>query len=297
MKRKAFVIPVFLVATLIAASCNFAGSQGAPRQDDDSDYGVVYDEYEDCTFVSPALVDRSDLVTSSCSGNPAKSFEVPHDNAAVTSQTLFREGYTVSYNKDTRCPNWVAWHLTDARTKGPANRKDYDFHEDGDVSGPRACDDDYYNKGYDRGHMCPAADNKYSELAMEQSFLFTNVCPQNSNLNRGDWNDLEQVCRTWATTYGDLYIVAGPIYTSSKPKTIGKNKVAVPDAFFKVVLRTGNDAAAIGFICRNAKGNNPLSNYVVTVDAVEELTGIDFFPALSDDVEAAVEARANFSQW
>lgn len=212
-------------------------------------------------------------------------------------QILKRTGYVASYNKTTLLPNWVAWHLTAERTEGSAKRSGVDFAEDTEVSEPRATDWDYYNSGYDRGHMCPAADNKWSKKAMEESFLFTNMCPQNGNLNRGDWNEMEMACRKWAKKYGDLYIVCGPILYKGKHKTIGKNKVVVPEAFFKVVLRTGDDPQAIGFIYKNTSGNRPKDSYVNTVDEVERITGIDFFPSLPDDVEKKVEAECDLGLW
>lgn len=212
-------------------------------------------------------------------------------------QILKRTGYVASYNKTTLLPNWVAWHLTAERTEGSAKRSGVDFAEDTEVPEPRATDWDYYNSGYDRGHMCPAADNKWSKKAMEESFLFTNMCPQNGNLNRGDWNEMEMACRKWAKKYGDLYIVCGPILYKGKHKTIGKNKVVVPEAFFKVVLRTGDDPQAIGFIYKNTSGNRPKDSYVNTVDEVERITGIDFFPSLPDNVEKKVEAECDLGLW
>lgn len=212
-------------------------------------------------------------------------------------QILKRTGYVASYNKTTLLPNWVAWHLTAERTEGSAKRSGVDFAEDTEVPEPRATDWDYYNSGYDRGHMCPAADNKWTKKAMEESFLFTNMCPQNGNLNRGDWNEMEMACRKWAKKYGDLYIVCGPILYKGKHKTIGKNKVVVPEAFFKVVLRTGDDPQAIGFIYKNTSGNRPKDSYVNTVDEVERITGIDFFPSLPDDVEKKVEAECDLGLW
>jgi endonuclease G len=212
-------------------------------------------------------------------------------------QILKRTGYVASYNKTTLLPNWVAWHLTAERTEGSAKRSGVDFAEDTEVPEPRATDWDYYNSGYDRGHMCPAADNKWSKKAMEESFLFTNMCPQNGNLNRGDWNEMEMACRKWAKKYGDLYIVCGPILYKGKHKTIGKNMVVVPEAFFKVVLRTGDNPQAIGFIYKNTSGNRPKDSYVNTVDEVERITGIDFFPSLPDDVEKKVEAECDLGLW
>ncbi len=223
--------------------------------------------------------------------------EIPAPITSQPEQILRREGYTVSYNSNTKLPNWVAWHLTAARLKGKANRKDKDFTEDEEVSTPRATDNDYYCSEYDRGHMCPAGDNKWSDVAMTQSFLFTNICPQAPSLNRGDWNEMENQCRTWAKQYGDVYVVCGPILYKGKHKKIGKNKVVVPEAFFKVVLSLKGEPKAIGFIYKNDDGNRPKGDYVNSVDEVERITGYDFFPSLPDDVEKRIEATADASAW
>ena len=225
------------------------------------------------------------------------SFEIPARLSHTPEQILRRAGYTVSYNKSLLVPNWVAWHLTAAHLKGNTKRSESKFHEDEDVPEPRAVDFDYVRSGYDRGHMCPAGDNKWSQQAMDQSFLFTNICPQAPSLNRGDWNEMEQACRKWAKQYGDLYIVCGPIFYKKRPKTIGKNKVAVPDAFFKVVLSMKGEPKAIGFIYKNADGNRPKGDYANSVDEVERITGLDFFPSLPDNVEKKVEAQCRPDDW
>lgn len=226
-----------------------------------------------------------------------ESIELPAQLTSVPEQILVRKGYTVSYNKDRRVPNWVAWHLTAAHLKGTVKRSDASFHEDEEVPMPRAIDSDYVRSGYDRGHMCPAGDNKWSAKAMDESFLFTNVCPQAPQLNRGDWNEMEQACRKWAKENGDIYIACGPIFYKKRAKTIGKNKVAVPDAFFKVVLTMKGNPKAIGFIYKNGDGNRPKGDYANSVDEVERITGIDFFPSLPDKIEKQVEAQCNPDDW
>lgn len=224
-------------------------------------------------------------------------YGLPAPSSNLPEQILRRTGYTVSYNKKTKTPNWVAWHLTAKHLEGTEKRPRKAFHEDEDVVEPRATDWDYYNSGFDRGHMCPAADNKWSKKAMAESFLFTNICPQNHSLNTGDWNEMEGQCRKWAKKYGDIYIVCGPVFYNGRHKTIGKNKVVVPEAFFKVVLCLAGTPKAIGFIYKNASGNRPKSHYVNTVDDVERITGFDFFQALPDDIEKEVEAKADISCW
>ena len=227
----------------------------------------------------------------------ADGLEVPEKLTDRPEQILKRVAYTASYNSDLRIPNWVAWRLTGAHTRGKNKRAGVKFHEDTDVPMPRAVDFDYVRSGYDRGHLCPSADNRWDATAQEQSFLLTNVCPQDHNLNVGDWHELEILCRKWAKTYGSIYIVAGPVLFKGKHKTIGKNKVTVPEAFFKVVLCMEKKPKAIGFIYRNESGNRPKSYYVNTIDDVERITGIDFFPALPDKVENEVEATSSLDDW
>ena len=225
-------------------------------------------------------------------------YEIPAPLKDRPEQILHRKGYTVSYNNATRNPNWVAWHLTKSHTYGSNQRSGEVFTEDVSVSRPRATDADYYNSRYDRGHMCPAGDNKWDKEAMEQSFLFTNVCPQNHGLNKYEWNDLEMLCRDWAREYGAIDIVCGPVYNGSdQQKTIGKNRVWVPDAFFKVVLCRQGKAKAIGFLYRNEGKKQPMADAVCTVDDVERLTGLDFFPELDDATENRIEATATLSDW
>lgn len=230
-------------------------------------------------------------------GEKLSNIEIPAPLAGVSEQVLKRVGYTVSYNASLRVPNWVAWHLTATRIKGNTKRSGSSFHEDTDVPEPRAVNSDYVRSGYDRGHMCPAGDNKWNQQAMDESFLFTNVCPQAPSLNRGDWNEMEQACRKWAVEYGDVYVVCGPIFYRKSNKTIGKNHVAVPDAFFKVVLVMQGQPKAIGFIYKNGDGNRPKGDYANSVDEVERITGIDFFPSLPDDVENKIEAQCQPEEW
>lgn len=225
--------------------------------------------------------------------------EIPAFLTDRPEEVIWHDGYTVSFNRRTKIPNWVAWELTKARTEGTVSRSD-DFQPDPDVKkGSTAEDSDYRGSGYDRGHMCPAADNKYSEQAMTECFYFSNMCPQLHSLNGGDWKELEEKCHKWARKYESIYIVCGPIVYSSYPKTIGQNKITVPDAFYKVIMRQDKDgdAKAIGYVFKHKKQNKPLKEYAVSVDEVEELTGIDFFSKLPDDVEDKMEASFNVYDW
>lgn len=231
--------------------------------------------------------------STSANGNISYSthLEIPVTLEKRDEIILKRIGYTVSYNNTYKNPNWVAWELTREETQGKEDRKDR-FVPDPDLPEPRVEHADYTRSGYDRGHMAPAADMKWSEEAMAQSFYMSNICPQNQKLNRDDWGDLEEACRGWARKYGRVYIVCGPIYDKQNPKRIGKHRVAVPDRFFKVVLiENRKKPMAMGFLFDNAAHHQALEKYMVPVDSVEKTTGLDFFSKLPDSVENRIEAE------
>src|SRR5574344_470415 len=242
-------------------------------------------------------ISEAGIENAASSKSSVSRTEVPAPMKNCSEQILTRRGYTTSYNATNKIPNWVAWHLTASHCSGPYKRSGIKFQEDYDVPEGRADTWDYYNSRYERGHMCPAGDNKWDGQALIESFLFTNICPQQSNLNRGDWGESEKACRKWAKDFGDIYVVCGPILYRQKHKTIGSHKVVVPEAFFKVVLCLNGTPKAIGFIYKNVACNSPLSTYVNSVDQVERITGIDFFPSLPDNIENRVEAHANLSDW
>lgn len=221
---------------------------------------------------------------------------MPASLEGVSEQILHKTSYVVSYNKDTKCPNWVAWQLTAEHTDGPYKRLN-NFHEEEEVSEPKATLQDYRGSGWSRGHMCPAGDNKWSYKAMFDSFSLVNVCPQNSSHNSGLWNSLEMDCRRWSRQYGEIYIVCGPVFLNRKHETIGENDVFVPEAFFKVVLCLKGNPKAFGIITRNTEGNKKRDLYYNSVDQVERITGIDFFPALPDDLENRVESIVDINMW
>lgn len=226
------------------------------------------------------------------------NLEIPVSPKGLSETIKQRTAYTLSYNHEMRNPNWVAWVLTSDHTTGPAKRADYDFEDDDDMPDPVGTKADYYNKGYDRGHMCPAGDCHWSAQAMTDCFLMTNMCPQNNSLNRGVWNTIEQQCRSWAKKYGKVYIVCGPVYLNKEHRKLGKNKVVVPDAFFKVVLCMEGTPKAIGFVCRNqSQKGRKKTDFVNTIDDVERITGYDFFSALPDDVENTVESKCGINEW
>ncbi len=216
--------------------------------------------------------------------------------ASVKSQCKDYAGFRLSFNADNHTPNWVAWELLAAETEGKVSRKNT-FWTDEEVAGcPNA--NDYKKSGYDKGHMCPAADQKWSEQAMYDCFSFTNMTPQDGALNSCAWQTLEKKERKWAMRDSAILIVAGPIYEKSDTKRIGNSGVRVPSAFFKVFAAPYLDEPrGIAFVYPNMSSPGNMENYVMTIDDVEKLTGFDFFYNLPDEVENNIESVASFRDW
>lgn len=214
----------------------------------------------------------------------------------ISSTPVSYTGMDLSFNPRMHVPNWVAWELTGEETKGTVSRKDK-FENDPNVAGC-AEDYDYLYSGYDRGHMAPAGDMKWSRQAMDETFYLTNICPQAHSLNAGAWLRLEEKCRTWAQADSAIIIVCGPILNDDIHEYLGDSRVAVPKRFFKVILSPyGPTPRAIGFIMNNGYVEGGMQQAAVSVDEVERQTGFDFFSALPDEMENAIESRCDFNLW
>lgn len=216
--------------------------------------------------------------------------------AELKSEMIEYPGFVVSFNSETHIPNYVAWELTADETEGSAPRSDK-FRSDPDVKGCAQLDD-YRHSGFDRGHMAPAADFKWSPEAMDATHFLTNICPQEHDLNAGAWQTVEKNCRNWAARDSAIIIICGPVMSCTPMAHIGETGVAVPAQFFKVVLAPfANPPRAIAFLMDNKRVVGGAQKAVVTVDEVEKVTGFDFFSALPDDIENEVESYSNYAQW
>lgn len=206
------------------------------------------------------------------------------------------KAFTVSFNPEMHIPNWVSWELLRSEVTGSESRRS-NFKTDPNVKGC-ATNADYRGSGYDRGHMAPAGDMKWDSEAMDECFLFTNMCPQLHSLNGGTWQKLEDKCREWASIDSALVIICGPILTEAPDEFIGEQMVAVPKAFFKVVAAPyANPPRGIGFIMPNGTVKGGLQAAAVTIDSVEAVTGHDFFATLPDSVQNIIESQCRFQKW
>jgi len=214
-------------------------------------------------------------------------------------ELIHHDYYSLDYNEKYEVPNWVAYQLTEESLKLKNVPRQKRFNPDPEVDGRSAKHSDYTHSGYTRGHMAPSADMAFSVEANKQCFLMSNMTPQLRNFNNGIWRELEENVRDWAYDNDEIYVVSGPIFEDSNPERIGKNKVAVPDAFFKVILdNEGSKKKGIAFIMPHEKSDLHLREYAVTIDEVESLTGLDLFADLLDDeYEETIESQMNVNQW
>ena len=228
-----------------------------------------------------------------------KGSELPQLKRKRTEQIIQHEGYTVSYNADYRIANWVAYVLTDKEARSDKAERQNKFVVDPLVKGASATNEDYTRTGYDRGHLAPAGDMKWSEKAMRESFYLSNITPQKPGLNRGIWKELEEQIRLWARENGAVLIATGPVIPDEELNRLGKNRVGVPRQFYKVLcMVVNNQLEGVGFLFENRDyGTTPLRQMMVPIDSVEQVTGIDFFPALPDDEERQMEATVHTDLW
>jgi endonuclease G len=211
-------------------------------------------------------------------------------------QFIRRTHYAFSYLEEHEQAEWVAYELTAEEVAGSAERTD-DFREDPEVATGSATLKDYYRSGYDRGHLAPAGDMKFSEEAMSESFYMSNMSPQKPAFNRGIWRELEEEVRELAVENGSLFVITGPVF-GEQVKKIGESGVSIPKAYYKVLLDyTEPEVKAIAFLLANEGSKKDVYEFAVTVDSVEAVTNIDFFPALPDLEENMLESQFNASLW
>jgi endonuclease G len=187
------------------------------------------------------------------------------------------KGFDLGYNESSEQATWVVYILTRNEVeKGRIARTD-NFRIDKSIATGSAALSDYRGSGYDRGHLAPAGDMKWDYEAMSQSFLLSNMSPQEPSFNRGIWKQLEEQVRTWAKEKDSIYVVTGPVL-STVDHSIGENQVGVPGYYFKVIVDLSPpNHGMIAFLLPNEGSHNKLITYVLSVDSLEAFTGYDFF--------------------
>lgn len=138
---------------------------------------------------------------------------------------------------------------------------------------------------------------EFAIKAYNDTFFTSNISPQTHNFNSGIWNRLEQKVRYWATKYDGIYVITAGVLNPNL-KTIGQEEVLVPKYFYKILLDNSNGKyKMIAFLIPNEKSDKPLYDFVVSVDSIEKMTGIDFFPKLDNKTENSLEKSSDYKSW
>lgn len=224
---------------------------------------------------------------------------------STTGKIITHNYYSLSYSEKHLQPEWVAYEISrDNVISSKAKRDELRFRPDPNLDKEIAVvSSDYTRSGYDRGHLLPAQDMSFKEEAMAETFYMTNVSPQDKDFNRGVWKSLELQVRDWAKHFDKLYVVTGPVLTKRAKRIINKTskkkkKIPVPHSYYKIVLDFyGTDIKMVGFWLKNVESDAPLIAFATSVDDIEEMTGIDFFPELPDDIEDELESKIDLTNW
>lgn len=215
---------------------------------------------------------------------------------STTKQVIKHSYYALSYNEKYEQAEWVSYFLR-SENEGIGHFKRPRFINDPKVSTESAASDNYKKSGYDRGHLCAAADMRFSKSAYNETFFTSNISPQKHNFNDGIWKKLEEKSRYWATKYNGIYVVTGGILQKGLP-TIGSEKVAIPNYFYKILFcNYQGKNKMVAFLMPSVNSKEPLYKFVVSVDSIEKMTGIDFFPQLNDEVESELERKSDYKAW
>jgi len=216
--------------------------------------------------------------------------------SSTTGEIVRHTYYALSYSEDHEQAEWVAYELTRDRLDKNWVDRAASFFPDPLVRTESATPRDYSGSGYDRGHLVPAADMAFDTLAMNETFFMSNISPQERAFNGGIWRELEENVRDWARKFEHLYVVTGPVLSKAGKGRIGFSKVTVPEAYYKVLLAP-EQHRAIAFVLPNGVSDQPLMEYATTIDQVEQLTKIDFFPKMLRGLDEELEASLDKSAW
>jgi len=257
--------------------------------------GILYVLFRvlDVEVFDPVNPDGGNSNSPSAEANTKMSF-LPSSEGELVQHTY----YSMSYREEFEQPEWVAYRLTKNIMNGPRVKRDDNFRSDPLVETKSATKADYKRSGYDRGHLVPAGDMNFNKTAMSETFFMSNMSPQIHNFNGGVWRELEEQTRDWVRDFGSLNIVTGPVLTENPIDYIGQNDVAVPAAYYKVLMTEGKTPRAIGFLMDNEISDKPLQSFMVSIDEIEKVTGIDFFKGMLDaKEEERLESYVDKKAW
>jgi len=231
--------------------------------------------------------------------NTTESYSEFDDRFLPTSTTgviVSHQYFTLSYSEAHEQAEWVAYELKKDQIKNSDFKRPY-FVQDRSVASGSADWRNYKNSGYDRGHLVPAADREFDYEAYHETFLTSNISPQDNKFNAGIWNKLEQKTRYWAKKHDGLFIITGGVLEDGLP-TIGDEEVSVPAMFYKIIFdKRGNENKVLAFLIPNEPTSKSFYDYTVSIDEIEAKTGIDFFSQFSNAMQEQLESDVDREGW
>lgn len=263
----------------------------------------LFNQFSGESPVEPAPTEEKDEVIL-YDPEPSETIEIIppiFDNfipSSTTGEIIKHDHFALSYAEKHEQAEWVAYELTVEMLNADRVARMNNFRPDPKVRKASASPRDYVNTGYNRGHLVPASDMGFSKESMSESFYMSNISPQIRNFNSGIWRELEEQTRDWARKFKHLYVITGPILSEAVREQIGQNKVSVPDQYYKILLDiTEPELKAIAFLIPNEVRVEPILKFAVSIDVIENLTGIDFFPQLEDKLEEKLEEDVVTKPW
>jgi endonuclease G len=216
--------------------------------------------------------------------------------SSTTGEVVRHVYFALSYDENHEQAEWVAYEITRERLNKNWAERPNSFRPDAAVRTESATPRDYSSSGYDKGHLCAAADMGFDPVAIDETFLMSNISPQVKAFNGGVWRELEECTRDWGRKFKRIYVATGPVLTQTPKGTIGFSKVSIPAAFYKVIYAP-EQHKAIAFVMPNQLSDRPVMDYVTTIDEVEKITGIDFFPQLLKGLDEEIEGSLDKDAW
>jgi DNA/RNA endonuclease G (NUC1) len=213
-------------------------------------------------------------------------------------KVLENVGYTVGYSEALRAPLWVVYRVFDVPVLDSGKRPS-GFRIDHRTKA-QVAHGDYTHSGYDRGHMAPnyAIATRYGRYAQRETFLMSNIIPQKPNINRHLWKDLEMlVAKRYGQYLNEIWVITGPVYR--KPIKRLESEVAIPSGYYKILIDQNDDEVRVkAFLVQNdCPPYSRVKSQLVSIDQLEELTHLDFFPELSSETQAALESKPAGRLW
>lgn len=226
---------------------------------------------------------------------PAKSVMTAYTPEPKAGVVYRKPNFSLSYVEEYELPEWVSYELSVAMMNAPKQDRDQDFNPDPAIRSGSGHYRDYKGSGYRRGHLVPSADMAWNKESMDATFLLSNVAPMREEFNDGIWLELEHNVRDWSRKYKSVSVVTGPLFLDAST-TIGENEILVPKYFYKAIF-TSQDSTprVIAFLFNQHQDTyGPLDQYIVSVDSLEKISGIELFEGLygSWDDEILLEKRS-----